>query len=64
MFKENNPANVSFLELLTKENLLGCFHWPATYQKRRPIFAHQKFLEKTTCKQREFFDHQNDVEKD
>ena len=25
-FKEDNLAKVSFLKLLTKENLLGCFH--------------------------------------
>ena len=25
-FKENNLAKVNFLKLLTKENLLGCWH--------------------------------------
>ena len=26
-FKDNNLAKVSFLKLLTKENLFGCFHY-------------------------------------
>ena len=30
-FKENNLIKIGFLELVTKENLLGCFHQLKTY---------------------------------
>ena len=62
-FKENNLAKVNFLKLLTKENLFECFHYLTTYQKRRRIWAHPNFVEKSTSKQSGFFDHQNYVEK-
>ena len=61
--KQKNLAKVNFLKLLTKENLLKCFHQFTAYQKRRQIFAHRNFVEKSMCKQSGFLDHQNYVKK-
>ena len=58
---EKNLANVSFLKLLSKENLLECFTLQFN-QKQRRIFTGRNFVEKSTCKQRGFFDHQNYIE--
>ena len=48
--KQKNLAKVNFLKLLTKENLLKCFHQFTAYQKRRQIFAHRNFVEKSMSK--------------
>ena len=37
-FKVSNLANINFLKLVTKENLIEAFHKLATYQKGRRIF--------------------------
>ena len=44
-FKEKNLTKVSFLKLLTKENLFGGY------------FKHRNYAKKITQKQRGFFDH-------
>ena len=61
--KQKNLAKVNFLKLLTKENLLKCFHQFTAYQKRSQIFADRTFVEKSICKQSGFLDHQNYVKK-
>ena len=48
-FNGSNLSKVNFLKLLTKENLLECFHYLTTFQQQRRI--HQNFVEKITCKQ-------------
>ena len=60
MFKVKNLAKASFFKLLTKQNLLECFHISLQLdQKQRRISARQNFVEKNTCKQRGFFDQRN-----
>ena len=48
-----------FFKVTNKEKLPQIF----SNGKRRRIFAHRNFVERSTCKQRGFFDHQNYIKK-